>query len=90
MSVSVPHPVTTADQILAAAEALLISSADIDAVSVRQIADIAGVNASLGIRTSIVHDRTRLTAMVGAAFDLNDPDEIIAMMVSFIAPMFRK
>jgi hypothetical protein len=48
------------------------------------------IQAALGIRSSIVRDRTRLAAMVGTAFDLNDPERVIAKMVSVIAPMFKE
>lgn len=212
MPVSVPHPMTTADQILAAAEALLISSDNVDAISVRRIADIAGVNASainyhfgsreevlleaargiyrrfnserlrllqaaidakapeppdiaeviaalvgpsvrwsldpsssylafvnlrmlssasqkrlggnspkgrvehlvpfvaafrkiapwlsdaeiafrihaaLGIRSGIIHDRARLAALAGSALDMKGPEQVLAMMVNVIAPMFK-
>jgi AcrR family transcriptional regulator len=47
------------------------------------------IHAALGVRSFFIRDRTRLLALVGTAFDLNDADEVIAMMVSVIAPMFK-
>lgn len=48
------------------------------------------VHAALGIRSSVTRDRARLAALTKSAFDLDDADKIIVLMVSVIAPMFSE
>lgn len=47
------------------------------------------IHSALGIRSNVVRDRGRLEALVGDAYDLNDADQVIALLVSVIAPMFQ-
>lgn len=47
------------------------------------------IHSALGIRSNVVRDRRRLEALVGNAYELNDADEVIELMVCVIAPMFQ-
>lgn len=48
------------------------------------------VHAALGIRSSVTRDRARLAALTKSTFQLDDAEEVIALMISVIAPMFSK
>lgn len=48
------------------------------------------IHSALGIRSNVVRDRKRLQLLTGNAYDLNDPDAVIGLMVGVIAPMFQQ
>lgn len=48
------------------------------------------IHAALGIRSNVIRDRARLVALTKSAFAFDDAEEVIAMMVGVIAPMFSR
>jgi len=48
------------------------------------------VHAALGVRSSVIRDHARLKALTKSAFALEDAEEVIALLVSVIAPMFSR
>lgn len=46
------------------------------------------IHSALGIRSNVVRERSRLQALTGNQFDLNDAEIVIGLMVDVIAPMF--
>lgn len=48
------------------------------------------INAALGIRSQVNRHRLRSAVLTEGAFDLDDPEVVIARMVEIIAPMFQR
>lgn len=46
------------------------------------------VHCALGVRSNVVRERARLQALTGRAFNLDDAETVIRMMIDVIAPMF--